>query len=178
MVPTTDGTFMSWDGVPGPQRRTIGDRIVVGYRNILYVDYIDMPGTMTAALTARIDAAEYKARILALAAVYWSLGIRPRRGKTVNDLLREKSAWAVLSFRHVAPEDAAFEKAAAAAQGTLEGPRRYAVDIYRWGAQAPDPADFKIILVDVLEEVHAFTDGRGVILNRRGTWHLDNSIPT
>jgi hypothetical protein len=115
---------------------------------------------MTAALTARIDATEYKARILALAAVYWSLGIRPRRGKTVNDPLREKSAWAVLSFRHVAPEDAAFEKAVAAAQGTLEGPRRYAVDIYRWGAQAPDPGDFKIILVDVLEEVHAFTDGR------------------
>ena len=178
MVPTADGSFMSWDGVPGPQRREIGDRIVVAYRNILYVDYIDIPGTMTAALTARIDAAEYKARILALAAVYWSLGIRPRRGKTVNDLLREKSAWAVLSFRHVAPEDAAFQEAAAAAQGSLEGPRRYAVDIYRWGAQAPDPADFKIILIEVLEEVHAFTDGRAVILNRRGTWHLANSIPT
>jgi hypothetical protein len=55
------------------------DRIVVAYRNVLYVDYIDMPGTMTAALTARIDAPEYKARILALAAVYWSLGIRPSR---------------------------------------------------------------------------------------------------
>ena len=130
------------------------------------------------ASAARIDAAEYKARILGLAAVYWSLGIRPRRGKTVNDLLREKSAWAVLSFRHVAPEDAAFQEAAAAAQGSLEGPRRYAVDIYRWGAQAPDPANFKIILIEVLEEVHAFTDGRAVILNRRGTWHLDNSIPT
>jgi hypothetical protein len=178
MVPTADGTFMSWDGVPGPQRRTIGDRIVVGYRNILYVDYIDMPRTMTAALTARIDAAEYKARILALAAVYWSLGIHPGPGKTVNDLLRQKSAWAVLSFRHLMPEDAAFQGAAAAAQGSLTGPRRYAVDIYRWGAQAPDPTDFKTILVDVLEEARAFTDGRVVILNRRGTWHLDNLIPT
>ena len=137
-----------------------------------------MPGTMTAALTARIDAAEYKARILALAAVYWSLGIRPRRGKTVNDLLRDKSAWAVLSFRHVAPEDAAFQAAAAAVHGSLNAPRRYAVDIYRWGTQAPDPADFKIMLVDVLEEVLAFTDGRVVILNRGGTWHLDDSIPT
>ena len=38
--------------------------------------------------------------------------------------------------------------------------------------------DFNIILVEVLEEVHAFTDGRVVILNRRGTWHLDSSIPT
>jgi hypothetical protein len=178
MVPTAGGTFMSWDGVPGPKRRKIGDRIVVAYRNVLYVDYIDMPGTMTAALTARIDAAEYKARILALAAVYWSLGIRPAPGKTVNDLLHEKSAWAVLSFRHIAPEDAAFQAAAAASRGGLKEPRRYAVDIYRWGEQAPDPADFKIILVEVLEEVHAFTDGRVVILNRRGTWHLDNSIPT
>ncbi len=178
MVPTANGTFMSWDGVPGPQRRKIGDRIVVAYRNVLYVDYIDMPGTMTAALTARIDAAEYKARILAMAAVYWSLGIRPSPGKTVNDLLREKSAWAVLSFRPVTLEDAAFQAAAAASQASLKGFRRYAVDIYRWGEQAPDPADFKIILVDVLEEAHAFTDGRVVILNRRGTWHLDNSIPT
>jgi hypothetical protein len=178
MVPTTDGTLMSWDGVPGPQRRKIGDRIVVAYHNVLYVDYIDMSGTMTAALTSRIDAAEYKARILALAAIYWSLGIRPRAGKTVNDLLRKKSAWAVLSFRHVAPDDAAFQAAAAASQGSLKGSRRYAVGIYRWGAQAPDPADFKIVLVDVLEEVLAFTDGRVVILNRGGTWHLDNSIPT
>jgi hypothetical protein len=100
--------------VPGPQHRQIGDRIVVAYRNILYVDYIDMPGTMTAALTARIDATEYKARILALSAVYWILGIRPGPGKTVNDLLRQKSVWAVLSFRHVAPEDAALQAAAAA----------------------------------------------------------------
>jgi hypothetical protein len=137
-----------------------------------------MPGTMTAALTARIDAAEYKARILALAAVYWSLGIRPGPGKTVNDLLREKSAWAVLSFRHLAPDNAAFQAAAAAAQGSLKGSRRYAVDIYRWGEQTTDSDDFKIILVDVLEEVNAFTDGRVVILSRRGTWHLDNSIPT
>jgi hypothetical protein len=34
------------------------------------------------------------------------------------------------------------------------------------------------MLVDVLEEVRAFTDSRVVILNSRGTWHLDNSIPT
>jgi hypothetical protein len=51
---------MSWEGLHGPQRRTIGDRIVIGYRNNLYVDYIDMPGTMTAALTAPIGAAEHK----------------------------------------------------------------------------------------------------------------------
>lgn len=178
MVPTANGTFMSWDGVPGPQVRKIGDRTVVAYHNVLHVDYIDLPGRMTAALTARIDAAEYKARILALAALYWSLGIRPGPGKTVNDLLREKSAWAVLSFRNVTQEDAAFQAAAAASHGGLNGPQGYAVDIYRWGAQAPDPADFKIVLVDVLEEVNAFTDGQAVILNRRGPWHLDNSIPT
>ena len=164
--------------MPGPQRRKIGDRVVIAYHNVLYVDYIDTPGSMTAALTSRVDAAEYKARILALAAVYWSLGIRPRPGKTVNDLLREKSAWAVLSFCHAVPEDAAFQAAAAASQGSLVGPRSYAVNIYRWGAQAPDPADFKIMLVDVLEEVRAFTDGRVAVLYRRGKWHLDNSIPT
>jgi len=113
-----------------------------------------------------------------LAAVYWSLGIHPRPGKTVNDLLREKSSWAVLSFRHVTPDDAGFQAAAGASQGSLEGRNRYAVDIYRWGPQTSDPADFKIMLVDVLEEVRAYTDGRVVILNRGGAWHLDNSIPT
>jgi hypothetical protein len=48
----------------------------------------------------------------------------------------------------------------------------------RWGAQAPNAADFKIILVEVLEEFREFTDGRIVILTRRGTWHLDDSIAT
>ena len=178
IVPTAEGKFMSWDGVPGPQRRQIGDRTGVAYRNVLFVDYIDLPGTMTAALTARIDAADYKARILAMAALYWSLGIRSRPGETVNDLLRAKSAWAVLSFRLAAPEDGALAAAAAAVQGSLEGPHRYAINIYRWGAHAPDPADFKIMLVDVLEEVQAFTDGRVVFLKRGGTWRLDNLIPT
>lgn len=178
MVPTRDGATMSWDGVRGPERRQIGDRVVVAYSDVLYVDYIDRPGTMTAALTARIDAAEYKARVLAMAAVYWSLGIQPRSGETVNDLLRAKSAWAVLSFRPVAPDDTALAVAAAAAQGRLEDVRCYAVSIYRWGTQASDPDDFRIMLVEVLEEVELFTDGRTVLLNRRGTWRLDNSIPT
>jgi hypothetical protein len=35
----------------------------------------------------------------------------------------------------------------------------------------------KVILMKILEENPAFT-GRVVILNRRGTWHLDNSTPT
>ena len=178
MVPTADGKFMSWDGVRGPERRQLGDRVVVAYHDVLYVDYIDKPGTMTAALTARIDAADYKARVLAMAAAYWSLGIRPRPGQTVNELLRAKSAWAVLSFRPVTPDDAALGEASKVAQGSLQGPHCYAVNIYRWGAQASDPSDFKIMLVDVLEEVQMFTDGRVVLLNRRGTWQLDNSIPT
>ena len=178
MVPTLDGKFMSWDGVRGPERRQLGDRVVVAYQDVLYVDYIDRPGTMTAALTARIDAAEYKGRLLAMAAVYWSLGIRPRPGETVNDVLRAKSAWAVLSFRPVAPDDVALGAASAAAQGQLQGPHCYAVDIYRWGAQASDPGDFKTMLVEVLEEVHAFTDGQAVLLDRRDAWRLDNSIPT
>jgi hypothetical protein len=73
MMPTATGKRMSWDGVPGPQRRTEGNRDVIAYHKMEHVDYIDILGTMTAALTARTEPDEYKTRILAMAAVYWSL---------------------------------------------------------------------------------------------------------
>jgi hypothetical protein len=188
--PTAEGNYMPWDGVRGPQARTLGDRRVAVYQNPLRADYLDIMGTMTAALTARIDQAEYQARILSMAAVYWSLGIHdadfltgkspegdPNRG--LHRVLRAKAAWAVLSFRIATGEDQELGEAESAAGHRLEGPWRFRFHVYRWGEQRPDPDDIQTVLVDMLEEVIVYTGG-GVTLIRRdsGPWTADRSIPT
>jgi len=170
---TPDGKMMSWDGVPGPHRR---DGTKVAYVDETYVDYIDLfkqengktVGNMTAALTAKITAAAYKARILALAAVYWALGIRE---------VKEKANWAVLSFRRVLENETDLADAVQATGGKLAGPFQYLISIYRWGDHRPDPDDFKTILVDIKEEAVAYSDGKSVLLKRGDQWTLE-SIPT
>jgi hypothetical protein len=181
---TQDGKMMSWDSVKGPQRR---DAKTVAYIDATYVDYIDLlkkengktVGNLTAALTAKAAAAEYKARILALAAVYWALGIREKEGSedTPMALLLEKAKWAVLSFRPVADNEAGLAEAVQATGGKLTGPFRYFIEIYRWGDHRPDPADFKTMLVDIVEDAIAYSDGKNVLLKRGGQWTL-GSIPT
>ena len=185
-APLADGKFMPWDGVRGPELRTIGGRTVAAYSDELRVDYIDLAGTMTAALTARIDAAEYQTRTLAMEAVYWSLGIHDPDffkhedpATAVAKILRAKAAWAVLSFRVVGAEDANLAAAEKGAGVTFAGPRRYRFHVYRWGAQSPDPDDMRIVFVDVLEQAIAFVSGNTVLLRRdNGAWAADTSMPT
>jgi hypothetical protein len=180
MVPTAKGKRMSWDGVVGPQRRTEGDREVIAYQKMEHVDYIDTLGTMTAALTARTDPDDYKARILAMAAVYWSLGIQdgdPLFPGNYATLMRSKAAWAVLSFKVVPADNAALQTASASAKHTFTGPHIYRFEIFRWGKEREDPADPKIALVEILEEVTAYSDGKSVIKEVGDTWVLDDSIP-
>jgi hypothetical protein len=172
---------MSWDGVVGPQRRTEGDREVIAYQKMEYVDYIDILGTMTAVLTARTEPDDYKARILAMAAIYWSLGIQ--EGDLLNPgnyakLMRMKADWAVLSFKVVPANNALLQTASAAAKHIFTGPHIYRFEIFRWGKEREDPADPKIALVEILEEVTAYSDGRCVIKKAGDSWVLDASIPT
>jgi hypothetical protein len=190
---TPDGKMMSWDGVPGPQRR---DKNTVAYVDETYVDYIDLikqengktVGNMTAALTAKITAAEYKARILALAAVYWALGIREKEKEggeetSTATLLLEKSKWAVLSFRPVLENEAGLAEAKQATGRELTDQFKYFIHIYRWGDHRPDdhrpdPDRFKTILVDIVEEVVAYSDGANVLLKKGdGRWTFE-STPT
>lgn len=181
MVPASNGKLMSWDGVPGPARRVVDGREVVAYHDIEHVDYIDLLGTMTAALTARIEADEYKARILAMAAVYWSLGIQegdPIAPDNYRKLMRQKSDWAVFSFRSAAPEDAEFQSAISTVNHKFSGQFVYRFEIFRWGDHREDPTDPRITLVDILEEVTAYSDGRTVIKKAGDQWVLDVSIPT
>ncbi|MFN5960044.1 MAG: hypothetical protein ACK5CW_01030, partial [Verrucomicrobiota bacterium] len=181
MIPSANGKPMSWDGVPGPQRRKAGDRDVVAYHRMEHVDYIDTIGTMTAALTARTEPAEYKARILAMAAVYWSLGIQdgdPLHPSNYATLMRRKAEWAVLSFQAVAASDPGLQAASTAAQHKFDGSHVYRFELFRWGRESEDPANPRISLVDILEDVVVYSDGKTAIRKAGQTWVKDVSIPT
>jgi hypothetical protein len=175
------GKLLSWDGVRGPRRATFGGQPVIEYANDLRVDYIDLQGRMTAALTSRIDLQEYQARTLAMAAVYWSLGIRgkPDSKDNVNQVLRDKASWAVLSFAAVPAEDAALQRAVKEADAQRETPwNYYRFEVFRWGKTHNDPSNLKVVFVEILEEATAYTNGGQVILKRNGAWKADNTIPT
>jgi hypothetical protein len=181
MVPSANGKMMSWDGVAGPKRRKMGDRDVIAYQDIEHVDYIDTIGTMTAVLTARTEPDEYKARILAMAAVYWSLGIHEGdllHPDNYKRLMHEKSLWAVLSFQRVAAEALDLKAISQAAKHTFTGPHIFRFEIFRWGEHSEDPGDHKVVLVEMEEEVVAYSDGRRVIKQSGDTWVLDATIPT
>jgi hypothetical protein len=183
ITPTGDNKMMSWDSVKGPQRRPDGK--TVAYVDATYVDYIDLVkkengrSNLTAALTAKITATEYKARILALAGVYWALGIGAEKGREYApmEVLLEKAKWALLKFRPVTDNEAGLAEAAQATGGNLGGQFRYYIEIYRWGDHRPDPNDFKTMLVDIVEDAIAYADDKNVLLKRDRQWILV-PIPT
>jgi len=184
------GKPMPWDGVNGPS--VVGGEFrYAEYRDALRTDYIDMLGTMTAALTSRVDLAEYKARIMAMEAVYWSLGIHDPdfkddpesagddRRTAVQKILYAKALWAVLSFRSVSETD--HDMAVAWQQASRQpgsGPF-FRVHVYRWGKQTAAPNDMFRVRVEMLEEAIAYVAGTKVLLQRNGgSWVLDTSMPT
>ncbi len=109
---------MPWDGIKGPIRLPPqeGKPAVVEYTDIDYADYVDqaLAGKLSATLTSRIDFARYTQRVLAMAAIYWGLGIRfppeiNSKGDKVSyfqriqNFLLAKARWNVLEFRLVEP---------------------------------------------------------------------------
>jgi hypothetical protein len=188
IVPSAGGRYMPWDGVRGPSARTVDGRRMAAYTDAMRVDYIDLPGTMTAALTSRIGFDEYTARVMAMSRVYWSLGIhdpeieRQHPGHhelAMIQIVAAKSKWAVLSFQAVAPRDASLAAAERATGARLAGPRRYRFEVFRWGRQSPDPQDMKVVLVEMLESAVVYVDGGTVLIRRdEGSWTHDTSIPT
>jgi hypothetical protein len=84
----------------------------------------------------------------------------------------------VLSFRAVPADEPELVVASQATESRLQGSRLYRFEVFRWGEQSPDPSNLKVVLVDILEEATAYTDGKLVLLQRGGSWNVDNSIPT
>jgi hypothetical protein len=185
-APVEGGQFLPWDGVHGPRATTYEGRPVAAYTDATRTDYIDLVGTMTAALTSRVDTAEYQARILAMEAIYWALGIHDpdfasKYGdkEAVYKVLQAKAAWAVLSFRSVQQNDPGLAAAEQAAGARLAGARRYFFHVYRWGKQLPDPSDMRIVFVEMLEQVSAYASENTVLLRHdNGSWTTDRSMPT
>lgn len=198
ITPTAGGRYMPWDGVRGPTVRRINGRQVAAYQDAMRVDYLDLPGTMTAALTSRIDFDEYTARVMAMSRVYWSLGIHDpeieRRfhgsvdpvtklpdghKKAMIEIMRLKSAWAVRSFAPVGAGDAGLAAAETAAGARLAGPRRFRFEVFRWGKQTTDPKDMRVMLVEMLETAVVYVGGDTVLIRRdEGPWKHEPSIPT
>ncbi|HEX6367905.1 MAG TPA: hypothetical protein VF006_03160 [Longimicrobium sp.] len=187
IVPAAGGRFMPWDGVRGPTVRTVGGRQVAAYSDAMRVDYLDMMGTMTAALTSRIDFDEYTARVMAMSRVYWGLGIRDpeiegrhrSRRDAYIEIMVAKSKWAVRSFQAVAAGDATLAAAEAATGVRLTGPKRYRFEVFRWGEQTTDPQDMRVVLVEMLETALVYVDEDTVLIRRdEGPWTHDASIPT
>jgi hypothetical protein len=187
-APVMSGKFRPWDGVRGPQARTIEGQRYAAYMDAWRTDYIDLVGTMTAALTSQIDLAEYKARILAMEAVYWGLGIHDSNPEYSGDkrrtepqkVLAAKAKWAVLSFRTVAANDPGLAEAQAAAGSRLSGSKFYFFHIYRWdGPEMADPHNLQMVLVKMAEEVTAYIAGTDALLKCEGQqWKIDTSMPT
>jgi hypothetical protein len=189
IAPLPDGRFMPWDGVRGPQARTLNGKRYAAYTDAWRTDYIDLVGTMTAALTSKIDLAEYKARIMAMEEVYWGLGIhdsdfrsdfREDQQTATEKVLSAKAEWAVLSFRIAAATDPELMEAERVAGVCLSRPRLYFFHVYRWeGKEFPDPGNQRIVLVKMAKEVMAYVGGTEVLLKREGQpWIIDRSMPT
>jgi len=183
--PLPDGRLMPWDGVRGPQIVERGGRRYARYQDIDRADYINLPGTMTAALLARIDLEETKARVMAMETVYWALGIhdpdfaraQPNPERAAVDVLTAKSEWAVTSFRQVADGDPGLAEAERAAGRRLQG-RRYRFHLYRPVEEIVDPDDRRYVLVSMKDEVTAFAGGGEALIRRGdGSWTLDQSLP-
>jgi hypothetical protein len=130
---------------------------------------------MTAALLAKIDLEETKARVLAMEAVYWALGIRDpefvdrykdTETKAAVKIIEAKAGWSVVSFRHVSAGNPELVDAERNAGVRLEGTRRFRFHVYRPGEQIPDSTDLKRSLVSIKEEAVAYVAGTVVLIRR------------
>ena len=184
--PAPNGRPMPWDGVRGPRTVTRGGRRYAAYADIMRVDYITLPNTMTAALLARIDLEETKARVMATERVYWALGVRDPEimAEHVGDaaggriaVVRAKAGWAVVSFK---PAEDGAELAAAEheAGARLQGDRRYRYHVYRPGPDQPAPGDMFTVHVPMTEEHVLYVGGDTVLMKAgNGRWTRGASIP-
>lgn len=178
-IAEVDGRMMPWDGVNGPRivERPEGRR--VSYADINRVDYIVLPGTMTAALLAQVDLDETKRRVMAMETAYWALGIHDPdfadEEAPVIEVLKAKAAWSCVSFRRAGPQDQAELIGAGDRLGT--GPV-YRFHLYRPGEELRDPDDFKRVLLTIEEEATAYVaNGKAWIRRGDADWRFDGSLP-
>ncbi|MGC4094883.1 MAG: hypothetical protein QM756_44590 [Polyangiaceae bacterium] len=118
VAPLTDAEIGSdgnlpWDGVRGP-RVVAGSEDVVEYASFERVDYVlnALSNKFSMALVGSISAAQYVARVLAMARAYRAVGVQS---------VSQKTEWRVLSFTLAKPSDADVSAAFSATNETLSG---------------------------------------------------------
>lgn len=177
-VAATNGEYLPWDGVRGPVVTSSNGEQVVDYPDIFHTDYLETVSQFTAALTGTVDHEEYTSRVLAMAQVYWSLGIRYGEygdqydlGEALDLFQEAKSAWSLLSFRNITDRDDELARAETASGIELELDRLYRFHLFTWGGEDQHPADVRRILVAMQEQVVAFTDMTNVLIGwGDGSW--------
>lgn len=150
-----------WDGVPGP--RLVGSangEKVVEYASFDHVDYVRsaLDGRFSLVGTGRVTAAEYEARVLAMARAYIAAGIVS---------ISAKRAWGVLSFGTVEAGDGDLAAAESESGTELQG-QVWAVDLFRRGEARPSPTDHRLFHVTVAEQVRVLAGALPGALVRRG----------
>jgi hypothetical protein len=170
--------LLPWDGVPGPRLTVVDGEEMVDYADIYFTDYLASFDRFTAVLTGRIELEEYTARVLAMAQVYWALGIRLsdyRAQYGLADALDRfqaaKGEWTTLSFRLVVDEDSEELTEAETTLGVdLRRNLRYRFHLYRWNEVQTKPEDVRRVLVGIKDQAVAYTDLTHVVLRRDGSW--------
>ena len=175
IVRSAEGDSRPWDGVRGPYPTTVGGIPYVDYPDIAHTDYLESFSTFTASLTGAVDHDEYVSRVLAMAQVYWALGIRYADyadtspiGEALDRFQAAKAEWAVLSFRAVARDDPEMSAAEARTGIQLSGTRIYRFQLFTWGDDVPHPSDVRRVLVPMIEQVLIYADLTSELIARDG----------
>jgi hypothetical protein len=170
--------FLPWDGVRGPHLTVVAGEEVVDYPELYHTDYLETVENFTAALTGKVDQEEYIARVLAMAQVYWALGIRwtdfgEKYGiaEALDRFQAAKAEWTVLSFRALGEgTDDELTEAETSSGIRLQGDTRYRFDLFQWNGVETPSDDVRRILVGIKEQAVAYADLTNILMKQNGTW--------
>ena len=175
IVRIAEGDFLPWDGVRGPYPTIVDGVPYVDYPDIAHTDHLKSFSAFTASLTGAVNHDEYVSRVLAMAQVYWALGIRYADyadtypiGEALDRFQAAKAEWAVLSFRAVSRDDPEISAAEAQTGIRLSGTRIYRFHLFTWGNDVPHPSDVRRVLVPMIEQVLIYADLTSVLIPRDG----------
>jgi hypothetical protein len=170
--------FLPWDGVRGPHLTVVDGKEVVDYPEFAHTDYLETVEHFTAALTGKVDHEEYIARVLAMAQVYWALGIRWKDfgekygiAEALDRFQAAKGEWTVLSFRALGEgTDDELNEAETATGIRLQGDTRYRFHLFLWDGVETPAGDVRRILVGIKEQAVAYADLTNILLRQNGSW--------
>jgi hypothetical protein len=170
--------FLPWDGVRGPHLTVVDGEEVIDCPELDHTDYLETVENFTAALTGKVDHEEYITRVLAMAQVYWALGIRwtdfgEKYGiaEALDRFQAAKGEWTVLSFRALGEEaDDELTEAETESGVRLQGDTRYRFHLFQWNGVETPSEDVRRILVGIKEQAVAYADLTNILLRQNGTW--------